>query len=59
MEDRPTVGHRSINSRTELDRQADQLQAEAYQHLARRLGALLSQEIDLDPLAVAHKEVTQ
>jgi len=52
MEECPTVGQRVINSRTELDRKADQLQAEAYQHLARFTN-LLPENIDPDPRAIA------
>jgi len=53
MEERLTVGLRVVISRTEHDRNAEQLQAEAYQHLTRQLTKFLSQETDLDLVANA------
>jgi len=53
MEEYPTVGQRIVKSQTEHDRNAEQLQAEAYQHLARRFTNLLPENIKLDPNAIA------
>lgn len=53
MEEYPTVGKRMVNLQTELDRKAEQLQAEAYQHLARCFANLLPSNIKLDPAATA------
>ena len=53
MEERLTVGRRVVISRTEHDRNAEQLQAEAYQHLTGWWAKWPAQKIDLDLIVIA------